>query len=98
MYEEIIVMAANPTPKATKHIAERVGKGQCLCCDKKALKRGLCYQCYYSWMTNRKKLANATKRAAYDAKLIRAGKLLAAQAVRALRDHSIFNQASKEVG
>lgn len=97
MLEEIIVMSAIPSSKASKHIAERVSKKQCLCCDKPLLKRGLCHQCYYKWMTNRRKLPSAVKRASYDAKLIRCGKLLAAQAVREVRDRSVFGQASKEV-
>lgn len=95
--EEIIVMAANPTPKAGKHIAARVAAGQCLCCDKPLLKRGLCHRCYYAWMVNRRKLDSATKRAAYDARLIRAGKLLAPQAVRAIKDQTVFGQASRDI-
>lgn len=98
MFEEIIVMAASPSPKAQKHIAERVSKKQCLCCDKPLLKRGLCYQCYYKWRTARQALSSMTKRAAYDAKLIRIGKLLAAQDIRQFKDSSVFSQASKEVG
>lgn len=97
MFEEIVVMSANPTPKAKKHVSARVAKGLCLCCESPSLKRGLCYRCYYAWITCRKKLPNATKRAAYDSRLIRCGKLLASQAIRAIRDRSVFGQASKEV-
>lgn len=95
--EEIIVMSANPTPRAHKHIATRVANGQCLCCENLHLKRGLCHRCYYAWMVNRRKLESATKRAAYDARLIRAGKLLAPQAVRAIKDQSVFGQASRDI-
>lgn len=95
--QEIVVMAAEPTPKAKKHIAAKVKSGKCLCCDKPALKRGLCHQCYYLWRTTRRGLGSAAKRAAYDSKLIRIGRLLAAQAVRAFKSESVFSKAADEV-
>lgn len=98
MFEEIIVMSAKPTPKAAKHIAQRIAKKQCLCCEKPLLKRGLCHQCYYRWMTRRRDLPTGAKRAAYDAKLIRCGRLLASGAVRRVKDNSVFAQAQREVG
>lgn len=98
MFDEIVVMSATPTPKASRHVAERVTKGQCVCCERPQLKRGLCHKCYYAWMVNRRKLDSAAKRASYDAKLIRMGKLLAPQAVRAIRDRSVFGRTSREVG
>jgi hypothetical protein len=98
MFNEIVVMSATPTPKAARHVAERVSKGQCLCCDEPAIKRGLGQSCYYAWMANRRKLNTPTKRAAYDAKLIRIGRLLAPQAVRSIRDRSVFGRTSSEVG
>jgi hypothetical protein len=97
VFSEIIVMAAQPTPKAKRHIQDRVEKEQCLCCEKKSLKRGLCYQCYYKWRTTRNSLPSATKRAAFDSKLIRTGKLLRAQAVREYKTEDVFSKAASEV-
>lgn len=96
MLNEIIVMSAIPTPKAKRHIEERVRKDQCLCCEKKSLKRGLCYLCYYQWRSMRNGLPNATKRAAYDAKLIRTGRLLKSQAVREIKARNEFTKAAQE--
>lgn len=98
MFNEIVVMQSEPTPKAKKHILAKVQSGKCLCCDKPALKRGLCYQCYYVWRNTRRALPTAAKRAAYDSKLIRIGRLLAAQAVRAFKSKgSVFSKAAEEV-
>jgi hypothetical protein len=97
MFFEIVVMQANPTPKARKHIQVKVDKKQCLCCEKPSLKRGLCYQCYYDWSKTRKSLGSATKRAAFDAKLIRAGKLLKEQAIREFKNKSVFDVAAAEI-
>ena len=87
---EIVVMAAEAVGKAKKLVQERVSAGKCLCCSNPALKRGLCYQCYYKWRVARATLGNATAQAAFDAKLIRIGKLLHPQAVRGLKIENVF--------
>jgi hypothetical protein len=97
MQREIVVMQAEPTPKAKKHIAARVAAGKCLCCENPALKRGLCYQCYYKWRNARNTLGTAAKKAAFDSKLIRLGKLLHQQAVRAFKACNVFASAAEEL-
>lgn len=95
---EIVVMQAQPTPKAKKHIQAKVEAGKCLCCARPSLKRGLCYQCYYLWRTTRNGLGSAAKRATFDSKLIRIGRLLAPQAVRGYKSRNVFSQAAEDVG
>lgn len=90
-------MSAEPNSKAKKHIAECVSAGKCLCCEERALKRGLCHKCYYKWNLNRSKLTSDAKRAEYDSKLIRIGKLLHPQAVRAYKAKDAFSSIADEV-
>lgn len=97
MIEEIVVMSALPTPKARKHILQRVAVSQCLCCPNPMLKRGLCYQCYYKWRIRRMGLPGATKKAAYDSKLIRCGRLLSQQSIREFKNQSVFDDVASEV-
>lgn len=95
--QEIVVMNAEPTPKAIKHIQAKVAKSECLCCSNIALKRGLCHQCYYKWRTIRAKLSSASKRAAYDSRLIRLGRLLVEQGVRRFKKTSVFSSVADEL-
>ncbi len=97
MSGEIFIMLAKPSSKARKHIETCVADGKCLCCERKALKRGLCYKCYYLWNQNRQRLGSAAKKAEYDSKLIRLGKLLPAQAVRNYKAKDAFSSAADEV-
>ena len=93
----IIVMDARPTPKAEKRVKELVAANQCLCgCGRSQWKRGLARVCYYAWQTQRAGLKNAQERGAFDARLIRRGLLLIAQAVRAYRKSNVFAQVASE--
>lgn len=96
----LIAMDVTPTPKAKKHIQEKVSAGKCLCCDKPLLKRGLCYQCYYKWRRVRSELQTKTKQAEFDAKLIRIGRLLGTQDVRNYKEDrsSVFESTAKGLG
>jgi hypothetical protein len=103
IYRELVVMDANPTPKARKWIATCVAEKTCVCgCGQVEttlpFKRGLAPSCYYEWRTTRAALGNETKRVAFDCSLIRRGKLLIAQASRKLKSESVFTKAAAEVG
>ncbi len=97
-------MDANATKKSKAWIAACIEQNACLCgCGEKEtptkpFKRGLCSKCYYDWRTTRAALGNDQKRAAYDASLIRMGKLLAPQSARKLKSASVFSKAAAEVG
>lgn len=97
MDHEIIVMQAEPTAKAKRHIQARVDAGLCLCCDRQSLKRGLCSRCYHAWTRARSMLANAVQRATFDSTLIRDGKLLKEQAVRDFKNHSVFSDVAAKL-
>jgi hypothetical protein len=94
---EIIVMATQVSGKTKTLVIERVKAGKCLCCDNPSLKRGLCHQCYYKWRTFRASIGSAAKRGGYDARLIRSGKLLEPQAVRAMKTNSVFSKVASEM-
>lgn len=94
---EILIMAAEPSAKAKQHISLRVKAGQCLCCESKALKRGLCSRCYYKWRTERSRLTTNALRAAFDSKLIRIGKLLIPQDARKFKASDVFSSVASEV-
>lgn len=101
---EIVVMDANATKKSKAWVTTCIEQNVCLCgCGEKEtptkpFKRGLCSKCYYDWRTTRAALGTDRKRAAYDASLIRMGKLLAPQSVRNLKSQSVFSKAAAEVG
>lgn len=92
-------MDAKPTAKAQRWVEQCITANLCLCgCGKKPIKRGLAQNCYYAWRSNRSKLADAEKQAAYDARLIRSGRLLVPSAARAVKRNSVFTQVAAEVG
>lgn len=95
----LIAMDVTPAPKAKKHIQERVNAGKCLCCNNDSLKRGLCHQCYYKWRRVRALIGTKTKQVEYDAKLIRMGRLLAAQDVRNYKSDraTVFESTAKSL-
>lgn len=96
---EIIVMDAKPSAKAMTHIMACVKENKCLCgCGKPMLKLGLAQNCYYRWRSLRMKLATKAKRAAYDAKLIRIGRLLPGSMIVQLRRRSVFDSVASEIG
>lgn len=97
MISEIVIMVAQTSAKMKPVVKERIIKQKCLCCDSSLLKRGLCFKCYYKWRKARAALGSEAKRATFDAKLIKAGKLLAPQAVRALKTEDLFQSAAKQV-
>jgi hypothetical protein len=98
IYGKIVVMDAKPTPKAKKWILRCVALNVCVCgCGKPQLKRGLAQNCYYAWYAQREALGTAEKQAAYDARLIRGGKLLAPGSARQLRRSDVFAKAAAEV-
>lgn len=74
---EIFVLDVSVAMNARREVKDRVQRGVCLCCNKPAKKRGLCTQCYnaFSYLAGRMSYKD---RAAYEAKLIRQGKLLRA--------------------
>lgn len=96
--DDLLDMIAEPTNKALKHIEAKMARSECLCCTNPQLKRGLCYQCYYAWRTERSALPSKAARLKYDANLIRKGFLLAAQAVRRFgkKAKSVFTREAQK--
>lgn len=90
-------METELTDKVRQQVQACVEQGKCLCCDRPALKRGLCHQCYYQWRSRREGLGTDEERARYDESLTQKGKLLVPQAVRALRSSSVFDDTAREV-
>jgi len=58
-----------------KTVKERAKEGKCLCCESKAVKRGICVKCYNAWAYVASKMSKRDK-AAFEAKCIARGKLL----------------------
>lgn len=74
---EIFVLDVSLAMNAKREVKDRVQQGLCLCCSNKAAKRGLCTKCHnaYYYLASR---MTKRDRAAFEAKLMRQGKLLAA--------------------
>jgi hypothetical protein len=86
-----------PTGPAKVHVDTCVAAGKCLGCgEEPASRRGLGTRCYHAWRSARQKL-NQTQAANYDAKLIKAGKLLPPQQILALRAPNVFRDAALSV-
>ncbi len=97
IFNEVIVIDARPSSKAARHIADCVAKNECICgCGRPILKRGLAANCYYAWRRARARLRTTKDQAAFDARLIRIGRLLAEQCIRSLRRKTVFDRVAEE--
>lgn len=96
---EVFYMAASPTPRARKHVAECVAKRVCLCgCGLPSKKRGLSEKCYNAFVYLKRKLGSKQKEAAYETNLIRSGRLLPSHAICSMtKKESVFSRAAEEV-
>jgi hypothetical protein len=70
--------------KLRPEIVARVVRGQCLCCHRKAARRGLCQSCYRFFVLAMAKLPT-TKRPGFEEDQIRDGKILAVGQVKEIR-------------
>lgn len=61
-------------PKFRKLVAEKLAAGDCLKCDKKATRRGLCDHHYHRYRMDKKDVAKS-RRAAFEANAIRTGEI-----------------------
>lgn len=100
----IVVIDAERTKAAEKHVKERLANGECIACKataedpvRKHKKRGLCDRCHARWLRNRARLSNRQKRASYDALLIREGQLLHEHEISALTANDVFANASAAI-
>ena len=91
-----MVSDAKPTKRIAAEVQARVASGKCLCCDKTGRRRGLCDTCYHSWYMNRMRM-DAQNAAAFDARLIRAGRLLPAGTSRRLRRQNVFDRFASQI-
>jgi len=96
--ELIMVLDCRAAARVITRVRERVETGLCLgtdskgCeCSKPATKLGLCTSCYYAYRTERAK--KTTREAAiYEARLIRAGRVLGRNQARVYKSRSIFRK------
>lgn len=76
----IVVIDAVRTKAAEAHVRNRIAAGHCIVCNedppRKHAKRGLCTRCHGRWTRERDAMRDDTKRAEFDAELIRRGLLL----------------------
>lgn len=93
-----MVLRSERTRKQQKRVEERVLSGSCLGtnrdgleCSEKATRRGLCDKCYQQMTSAMNKLSQED-RAAYEARLISAGVLLADREVLRIKDKSVFKR------
>jgi hypothetical protein len=94
----IMVLRTERTRKKQKRVEERVRSGKCLGttrdgseCQETATRRGLCDKCYQHLAYSMRRL-DEEKRAAYQARLITAGVLLADREVLSIKDLSVFKR------
>lgn len=70
--------------KFRQAIVDKVHSGECLCCKKKAARRGLCQSCYRFFVIALTKLPVA-RRTAFEERMIREGKILGVSQVKEIR-------------
>jgi hypothetical protein len=94
----IMVLRAERSSKKQRHVEERIQSGKCLGttrdgseCESTATRRGLCSKCHQA-MQRRMNGLDAEKKAAYEARLISAGVLLADREVLRIKDRSVFKR------
>jgi len=92
----IMVLRAGRTRRKQSRVEERVRTDKCLGstrdgleCDKPAMRRGLCENCYRAWMSSVKGM-NPEQRAAVESRLISAGALLGDREVLRIKNRSVF--------
>lgn len=95
---------AERTQAAESHVKCRLKDGKCVACTgtpedplREHKKRGLCDRCHARWLRNRAKAGNRQKRGAFDAMLIRQGKLLHEHEIRTLTNHDAFSDALEAI-
>lgn len=72
---EIFVLDVSVAMNAKRFVKDKVEAKVCLCCDSPSSRRGLCRKCYNAFQYVASRLPKR-ERAAFEAKLIRQGKLL----------------------
>jgi len=97
----IVVIEASRTRDADKHVRERLAGGGCVACPqddiRKHRRRGLCPRCEGRWTRERNLLGTKSKKAEFDAKLIRKGLLLGSGEVSDLTTSNVFSEMAKEM-
>lgn len=97
----ILVIEATRNRSADKHVNERIAAGKCVACPPDDIRphrrRGLCPRCEGRWTRQRNLLSTKTKKAEFDAELIRKGMLLAENEIQQLTNSNVFSDVAKEV-
>lgn len=88
----IVVIDAKPRLGIRKKVLVRVKSNTCLCCEQKATRRGLCKTCYFRF---RAAYLSFIKREQpnFEAKMIRAGKLLPTRQGQRIRSLNPFKNS-----
>jgi hypothetical protein len=92
----LVVTEAKAVPRVVRKVRAAVVSGKCLTCHRKAKRRGACDLCYSRYYLQAIRMT-PTKRAAYEARLIRCGELLPAQAVRSIRRDDTFAKRASDL-
>lgn len=94
----IMVLRAERSSKKQRRVEERIQSGKCLGttrdgleCEEVATRRGLCSKCHQRMQRRMNQLGQEDK-AAYEARLISAGALLADREVLRIKDKSVFKR------
>jgi hypothetical protein len=94
----IMILRAERTRKKQTRVEEMVAAGQCLGttrdgskCEKKSCRRGLCWSCYRMFLSQTGMLSQQDA-AAYQARLISAGAILADREIERIKDKSVFKR------
>jgi hypothetical protein len=94
----IMVLRAERTRKKQTRVEELVVAGQCLGttrdgskCEQRACRRGLCWSCYRQYLSQTRGLSQHDA-AAYEARLISAGAILADREIERIKDRSVFKR------
>lgn len=98
----LMVLDMKASNRVKARVEQRIAAGLCLGqhedgseCSSPARTRGLCNRCHYGWRMRRLRMP-ATDAAVYDAKLIRAGRLLSPGGIRQYRRKSVFSRLAKD--
>lgn len=87
----LISMSGTITAKRSlvDRVHDRVKQGLCLVCEEHGARRGLCTRHYQMWQRKQRSLPR-NARAAFEVRLIRAGKLLGVNQVREIKADNPF--------
>jgi hypothetical protein len=95
--ELIVMLDLSRRADVKKRVKERMSAGICLCCEKKAVCRGLCSSCYNAFKYVMRSKGNKRDQKNFEAACIREGRVLECYDSIRTRASNVFTSIAKRL-